>query len=497
MTNYEKLEARFCQHYRLGELRSIAQWDEAVIMPVGASAARGRSLAELSLILQNLISAGEIGAWLNTAEQEVATLGPWAVANLAEMRRIYIENTVVPADLNQRLVVARMHCEQQWRQCRAENNWPALLPSLQEVLNLSREMLGILARQEGLPLYDTALRFYAKGLNSGIVENLFTELKTFLPELTAQVVERQRAEKTEYPQGHFPVASQKALALELMALVGFNMKHGRLDESHHPFCGGTSRDVRITTRYAESEFLTSLMGVLHETGHALYEQNLPTTWIEQPVGAACGMAIHESQSLLMEMQVVRSREFLQFAAPYIRKHFTAHVQNPQSLETENLVRLVTRVRPGLIRVDADEVTYPAHIILRYEIERDLLEDRWPLAELPHVWNEKMQSYLGLTTVNNNKNGCMQDVHWPSGAWGYFPAYTFGAVIAAQLFATAEKTTPGLRGQIRAGNFSTLQAWLRENIWQQGSRWDTLQLVNAAAGPLSASYFRQHLTTRYL
>ena len=315
-------------------------------------------------------------------------------------------------------------------------------------------------------------------------------------QLIDKVVDKQSREKVLIPEGHFPMGAQKALGLELMAAVGFDSNRGRLDESHHPFCGGNPRDVRITTRYSEGEFLSSLMGVLHETGHALYEQNLPPEWVEQPAGQACGMAIHESQSLLMEMQVVRSPDFLTFAAPLIRKHMGSHAKNPQSLSDENLIQLVARVQRGFIRVDADEVTYPAHVILRFEIERDLLEDRWPLYELPAVWNEKMKSYLGLSTEGDFKNGCMQDVHWPSGGWGYFPAYTFGAVIAAQLYSTIQVARPTVRGEIQRGDFSGLQGWLREKIWSQGSRMNTLELVESAAGPLSTAAFRKHLDARY-
>ncbi|MGZ3722927.1 MAG: carboxypeptidase M32, partial [Bdellovibrionales bacterium] len=410
MTSYQKLEARFRQHSRLKELRAISQWDEAVVMPTGSSESRGQALAELSSILQNLICAEEVGEWIEGASSE--ELGPWQKANLAEIKREYIFNTAVPVELNQKLVVAIMRSEQAWRKMRGENNWKAFQPHLQEVLLLTREMLGEVSRRLDLSLYDSALTMYSKGLNTQIVDKLFGELKSFLPALIPQVVERQKREVLLVPEGKFPMAAQKALGLELMARVGFDFERGRLDESHHPFCGGTPRDVRITTRYSENEFVSSLMGVLHETGHALYEQNQSAEWVEQPVGAACGMAIHESQSLLMEMQVSRSAEFLEFAAPLIRKHMGPFVSNLKSLETENLVKLVSRVKPGFIRVDADEVTYPSHIILRFEVERDLLEDKWALSELPDVWNQKMKSYLGLSTEGNYKDGCMQDVHWP-------------------------------------------------------------------------------------
>lgn len=495
MNNYEKLEARFRQHSRLKELRAISQWDEAVVMPTGGGEARANALAELSSILQNLLCASEVGDWIGAAESE--SLSPWQKANLTEIKREYFFNTVVPVELNQKLVVAIMRSEQAWRKLRGENNWKAFQPHLQEVLNLTREMLSVLAKQLDLSLYDTALTMYSKGLNTKVIDGLFGELKAFLPAMVQKVVEKQKSEKLLVPQGKFPMAAQKALGLELMKAVGFDMNHGRLDESHHPFCGGTPRDVRITTRYSETEFVSSLMGVLHETGHALYEQNLPVEWVEQPVGNACGMAVHESQSLLMEMQVVRSREFLEFAAPLIRKHLGAFVSDPKSLDAENLTKLVSRVKADYIRVEADEVTYPAHVILRYEIERDMLEDRWPLSELPAVWDAKMKAYLGLSTLGNDKDGCMQDVHWPAGLIGYFPAYTFGAVIAAQLFAKVGTVHPGVRDEIGRGNFSGLQSWLRENIWHQGSRFDTLQLVERAAGPLSASAFRAHLERRYL
>lgn len=493
MTNYQRLEARFRQINRLSDVRSIIGWDEAVVMPEGASPYRNEAMAELGLLIQNLVSSPDVGEWIAGAE----VTGEWQRANLREMKRIYIENTAVPAELNQRFTVARMNCEQQWRKLRGENDWKTFLPYLQEVLNLARQVVGELRKHNDLSVYDTAQSMFSPGLSTAAVEKMFGELKTFLPGMIQEVAAKQAREKCIQPEGVFPMAAQKALGLELMAAVGFSFKNGRLDESHHPFCGGNPRDVRITTRYNDNEFVSSLMGVLHETGHALYEQHLPEDWLTQPVGAACGMSIHESQSLFMEMQVCRSREFLTFAAPLIRKHMAPFVKNPESLETENLLKLVSRVKPGFIRVDADEVTYPAHIIMRFEIERDLMEDKWPLAELPAVWNDKMKSYLGLSTLGDDKNGCMQDVHWPSGSFGYFPAYTFGAIIAAQLMAKMQGDLPNVRSDISSGKFETVRGWLNEKVWSQGTRLHTLETVENAAGPLSAAAFRKHLETRYL
>ena len=496
MNSYEKLEARFLKISRLNDIRNISQWDEAVMMPAGASPGRNEALAELAAIIQELSIRKEIGDWIADARQ--LSLNDWQKANLREMHRVYVEQTAIPTDLNRRLVVARMNCEQKWRTLRAENDWKGFYPYLNELLELTREMLGRLGEVLNLSPYDAALGMFSPGLNTETVRALFGEIRQFLPQMIQDSVELQKMQPFIAPRGRFPMAAQKALGQELMQRVGFATSNGRLDESHHPFCGGTSRDVRITTRYNNDEFVSSLMGVLHETGHGLYEQNLPEKWLGQPVGAACGMSIHESQSLFMEMQICRSAEFVNFAAPSIRKHLGQYVDNPESLHADNLVRLLSRVSPGLIRVDADEVTYPAHIILRFEIESALLTGSLKLSDLPEAWDEKMKQLLGLSTSGNDKNGCMQDVHWPSGSFGYFPAYTFGAVIAAQLFVEMQKALPNARAQIAQGDFAQLQSWLRDRVWSQGSRLQTLDLVKSASGrALSTQDFHAHLKRRYL
>ncbi len=465
------------------------------MMPTGSGDARANSLAELGSVIQTLICAPEVGEWIEGAQLE--KLDSWQQANLREIKKVYLENTAIPVELNQRLTIANMKSQAAWRELRAKNNWRDLVPLMKESLGLQREALGVLSQQFGLSIYDTALSLYSPGLNTETVERLFGDLNQFLPSLVSQVVEKQKLKPVEIPQGRFPMAAQKALGLELMQLLGYDLNRGRLDESHHPFCGGSTNDVRITTRYNESDFVSALMGVLHETGHAIYEQNRPQEWIEQPVGGACGMAIHESQSLLMEMQVSRSREFLEFAAPVIRKHLAKSVENPTSLEADNLARLVSQVEPGLIRVDADEMTYPAHVILRFEIERALLDGSLPLEDLPAVWNEKMKRSLGLSTLGNDKDGCMQDVHWPAGLWGYFPAYTFGAVIAAQLFAAARAKHPTIGQNIARGDFNLLQGWLRQTVWSKGSFLPTLELVEQASGTLSTAAFKAHIQKRYV
>lgn len=282
--------------------------------------------------------------------------------------------------------------------------------------------------------------------------------------------------------------------MRLMERIGFDFAYGRLDISAHPFCGGIPDDVRITTRYSENDFARSLMGVLHETGHALYQRGLPVEWRLQPVGRARGMAMHESQSLLLEMQVCRSRAFLTYAAPLIREAFGG--DGPE-WDTEALYRRQIRVRRGFIRVDADEVTYPAHVILRYRLERAMIAGDLGPSELTDAWAAAMREMVGVVP-DNDREGCLQDIHWYDGNWGYFPTYTLGALIAAQLFEAAQRDLPDLMKAIAEGEFAPLLGWVRERVHSKGSLWSTGELVEAATGrPLETASFERHLRDRYL
>ena len=297
------------------------------------------------------------------------------------------------------------------------------------------------------------------------------------------------------PEGKFSSAKQKALGLEVMKMLQFDFNHGRLDESMHPFCGGIPSDVRITTRYDENEFAQSLMGIIHETGHARYEQGLPKSLSGLPSGEARSMGIHESQSLFFEMQIGRSDSFIAHLANYAAKHFDGH--NPELFSQENFYKLYTRVKKDFIRVDADELTYPAHVILRYEIERDLINGKIKHTDVPELWNNKMQTYLGLSTEGNYRNGCMQDIHWTDGAFGYFPSYTLGAMYAAQFMASMQKSVD-VDAAIQSGDLSPIFSWLSDNIWSKGSLLTTDELVKQATGEtLNTAHFQNHLRSRYL
>jgi carboxypeptidase Taq len=475
---------------------AILGWDEAVMMPRGGGEARADAMATLEGLIHELSVAPHVNELIGRAREE--ELDAHGQAGLREIERTYRRATRLPQALVEAQTRARLHCEQAWRVQRKANDWLGHLPLLEEVIRLKREEAQILCDDLGTSAYDALMDAFEPGMRSSRIELLFDELAAFLSSALPRVIEHQAREPVHTPRGPFPIAAQRELGLCLMQKVGFDFERGRLDTSHHPFCGGVPEDIRMTTRYSEQDFVQSLMGVLHETGHAKYEQNLPNDKLE-PVGHARSMGIHESQSLFQEMQICRSRAFLEFAAPHIRSAFESQAAaQPEAFSVENLTRLYTRVSRGKIRVDADEVTYPLHVILRYRIERGLVEGELRVRDIPELWNEQMQRLLGISTVGDYRDGCMQDVHWPSGALGYFPSYTLGALIAAQLFEAADEKLNCLDAQIARGDFADLNDFLTARIWSLGSSLQTDELIEqATSAPLGASAFMRHIERRYL
>lgn len=489
---YQSLVKTFQRLSRFSHLSAIAGWDMFTMMPPGGSAARGEALAELGVLQHQILTDKKVGEWLRNALQE--ELNDVEQANLREMTRQYEQAALLPESLVEAKSLVGSRCEHAWRSQRPANDWQGFADNLREVVKLSREEAQIRAAAKGCSRYDALLDIFEPDMTSTRLDVLFADLKSWLPTLLEKVVEKQAQTPLLEPQGPFPIADQRELGLEAMRVLGFDFDGGRLDISAHPFCGGVPQDVRITTRYNENDLLSALFGVIHETGHARYEQNLPRNWIDQPIALARSTAIHESQSLFFEMQLGRSEAFLQRLLPTVRRYFG---EQP-AFSRDNFIAWNQRVKPGFIRVDADEVSYPAHVILRYEIERALIDGDIEVDDIPALWDEKMQHWLGLSTTGNYRDGCMQDIHWTDGGFGYFPSYTLGAMYAAQLMASARRALPQLESDIANGNFTALFDWLRQNIWQHGSRFSTSQLITQATGEdLNIRYFREHLTSRYL
>lgn len=493
MKNYNELKNIFKRISDLEHISAITFWDAACMMPSGGGDARAEAMATLKALQHSMLTDPKIDELIDKATSELLE-DDWDTANLQKMQRLYFNATCLPQNLVEAKAKASMQSEQAWRILRKDNNWHEFLPLLENTFSLVKKAAVIHAEKRNMSTYDVLLDEYSPDITQTLIDPIFNKLKDFLPNFLDKVLEAQTSIKLFDIQGSYPISKQKALGLTLMQTIGFDFNHGRLDISHHPFCGGVPQDVRVTTRYNENEFITSAMAICHETGHAMYEQGLPIKWIDQPVGAPLGMSIHESQSLLVEMQACRSREFMDF----LSQHVMATFGTQKEFTSENLYNLYTHVKRDYIRVDADEVTYPLHIILRYEIEKALFNDEIEIKDLPEIWDQKMQQYLGLSTKNNYKDGVMQDVHWPSGIFGYFPAYSLGALVAAQLFNKAKKSHPNILTNLVHGDFTVLINWLREKIHKNASKLTFHSLIQNATGEeLNPDYFIKHLEERYI
>ena len=491
---YTRLTDRFARIATIGEASAVLGWDAASMMPPGGGPARGDQLAVLAGLAHAQLIAPETADDLAAAET-AAGLDDWQQANLQRMRHAHTRATVLPGDLVEAQARANSACEKIWRDARRDNNFAAVRPALDEVMNLTRQQAAALAGALNLSRYDALMDGYQRGITAADVAPVFRDYEAFLRDALPRVEERQaRAPAPIRPQGPFPASAQEALCRRLSAQAGLEPTHSRLDRSAHPFCGGTPTDVRITTRYDEADFTTSLMGVLHETGHALYERGLPTAYARQPVGESAGMAAHESQSLIMEMQACRSIPFLTWLGPQLEAAFGA----PAAAYTpENLRRTFHHVERGLIRVDADEMTYPAHVILRFRLEQALVTGDLAIKDLQGAWNDGLHALLGVTPPDDTL-GCLQDIHWYDGAIGYFPSYTLGAMAAAQLMAAARRAAPGIDAALEHGDLGPLVGWLRTNVHAHGNRLGFNDLLRAATGkPLDPADFQAHLTARYL
>jgi carboxypeptidase Taq len=478
MTPYDRLAARFSRLATLSEVSEMLGWDAAAIMPPGGADARGDQLAVLAGVAHGMLTAPEMADDLASAETPDDS---WHAANLDLMRQSHARATALPADLVEAQARANSSCERAWRDARANSDFAAVAPYLKEVIGLVRERAAALSARLGLAPYDALMDGFQRGITASDVEPVFERVEKFLADALPRVEARQ-------------ARSPAPIKLSSIAGAGLDFAHARLDRSLHPFCGGIPTDVRITTRYNETDPAPAMLGVLHETGHALYERGLPLHWARQPVGMAAGMAAHESQSLIIEMQACRSDPYLGWLSNELVATFKG--QGP-AWAPSNLARLWRRVERGHIRVDADEMTYPAHVIVRFRLERALISGDLSVADLPGAWADGMQHLLGITPPDD-RNGCLQDIHWYEGLFGYFPAYTLGAMAAAQLMAAARSALPDLDRALAQGDLSPLVGWLNTHVHAHGSRLGFNDLLEAATGrKLDPRDFEAHLTTRYL
>lgn len=491
---YKQLEQEWKRLHAFRGALSLLRWDAAVMMPRGSADVRGEQLAALETEYHALLTAPRITRLLDRAQASTQGLADWQIANLREMRRQRDHAIATPVSLISRLAKATSRAEVQWLEARQQGKYELFAGHLEEVVNLVRDKAALLGQALNLAPYDALVDEFSPGIGTTDIDSMFKALSRRMPTMIREVIALQDRHPPLPIIGSFPRGKQKSLVVEVMKAIGFPFDRGRLDESEHAFTEGVPGDIRVTTRFDTTDVFTGLLGALHETGHAMYDLGLPKDLRDQPVGQDRGMALEESQSLLIEMIVCRSHPFVQYLKPLFEKHFG--VSGPE-WEVDNLYAHLTRVRRSLIRVDADELTYPLHIMLRYELEKKLLSGELAVRDLPAAWNAGMEQRFGIRP-SNDAQGCLQDIHWAVGSFGYFPSYALGAVIAAQLYESLRSAVPELDEQLARGEFTGLFGWLREHVHGVGAKVNVQELLKAATGkPLSATSFLRHLEGRYL
>ena len=491
---YKQLEQEFKRLHSFRGALSLLRWDAAVMMPRGSADVRGEQLAALETEYHAVLTSPRITRLLDRAQANAQGLSDWQLANLREMRRQRDHAIATPVALISRFARATSRAEVQWLTARQQGRFESFAPYLEEVVSLVRDKAALLGQALNLAPYDALVDEFSPGMTSQDIDAVFKMLSRRLPGLIREAIALQEGQPLLALNGKFPPGKQRALALEIMKAIGFPFDRGRLDESEHPFTEGVPGDIRVTTRFDSADLFSGLLGALHETGHAMYDLGLPQEWRDQPVGRDRGMALEESQSLLLEMLVCRGRPFVRYLTPLLEKHFG--VAGPE-WDRENLYAHLTRVRRGLIRVDADELTYPLHVLLRYELEKQLLSGDLAVRDLPEAWNSGMEQRLGIRP-QNDADGCLQDIHWAVGSFGYFPSYALGAVIAVQLYESLRGEVSDLDGQIARGDFSGLFGWLRAHVHGLGAKVSAHELLREATGKaLSAAPFLRYLEGKYL
>ena len=491
---YEQLEQEFRRLHAFRGALSLLRWDAAVMMPRGSADVRGEQLAALETEHHALLTTPKVARLLERAEAGASQLEDWPLANLHEMRRQRDHAIATPPSLIARLAKATSRAEVYWVEAKTANDFKILAPHLEEVVHLVRDKAALLGQARGLAPYDALVDGFTPGISTADIDTIFKALSRKLPSLINEAIEVQAANPPIALSGKFSVSRQRSLSTDVLKALGFPFERGRLDESEHPFTEGVPGDIRVTTRFDLSDPFSGLLGAIHETGHAMYDLGLPMQWRDQPVGRDRGLALEESQSLLFEMNLCRSRSFVKYLRPLLEKYL--QVTGPEWDEV-NLYRHLIRVRRSLIRMDADELTYPVHIMLRYELEKKILEGSLPVADLPEAWNANLEQRLNIRP-NGDVEGCLQDIHWAVGHFGYFPSYALGAVIAGQLNEAMRAAMPALDEEVAAGHFNGVMDWLRDNVHGVGARLPIQELIKQATGkPLTAAAYLRYLEAKYL
>ncbi|MCU4751901.1 carboxypeptidase M32 [Halobacteria archaeon AArc-curdl1] len=491
LEGYDELETRIERITNVGNAAGVLRWDQEVIMPEGGTPARAKQLSTLSSLSHELLTEDRTGELLETLEGDEVSLSGDQKAVVREVRRQYDRATSVPQELVEEISETTSNAHPTWMEAREKDDFSIFEPTLEKLVELKKEYAAHIDPDEDP--YAVLFAEYEPYLDLETAESVLEELRDELVPLLEAIDESDADIETDAFAGTFDDDDQEALARDVLDSLGYDWERGRLDTAPHPFSSGTQFDARVTTRFDESDLLGSITSTIHEFGHANYTLGLPDEGYGTPLGEARDLTVHESQSRLWENHIGRSRPFWEHFLPIARERFPEleNVTAEEAYQSANQV-----YDDNLIRVEADELTYHLHIVVRFEIERDLIAGDLDVADVPEAWNDKYEEYLGVRP-ETDAEGCLQDIHWSHGSFGYFPTYSLGSVLAAQLYAAAEAELGDLEERTRAGEFEDLNDWLREVIHAHGKRYTTPELVEHSTGePYMAEYFIDYVTTKY-
>lgn len=474
----------------LSSTAATLSWDQEVMLPPGGADWRSRQLALLAELAHARAVDPRFGEWLASCESDPT----WAAANpdlratVRELRRDHDRQLRLPATLVAELARVESLAQHAWAKARAASDFAAFRPWLEQMVALQQQKAACL-KQDQATAWDALADQFEPGMNAAALRPLFAELRPKLSGWLQRLSDQSLAPKGAFARVEFAEERQQAFVRAVLQAIGFDFERGRLDRSAHPFCTGLGGDVRLTTRFHRDNVLDALGSTMHEGGHGLYEQGLPLEHLGTPLGEAVSLGIHESQSRLWENQVGRSSGFWQWCKPIARQHLGAWVDAFSHFE---IYRDANLAKASLIRVEADETSYNLHVMVRFELEQLLLTGELPVADLPAAWNQRYRDYLGIE-VPDDRRGCLQDVHWSCGLFGYFPTYTLGNLYSAQFFAAAERDLGPQQDNFARGEFAPLRQWLRQHIHQHGRRYQPAELCERATGqPLSSAPFLNYL-----
>lgn len=486
----KKLKDKLMELAHLGSTLGFLGWDEQVMMPREATSFRAETNAYLSGLYHK--------KFLELNEENLLDKLHKMYDNLEEDDQIIVKETLrnynrtknIPTHLVEKLSQLTTEAHTVWIKAREKNDFTIFAPILERIVDLKIQEANYIGYKKSP--YDALLNDFERDVSSEDLTMIFAKLKGFLIPFVKKISESKA--KTEHLQGDFSINQQQNFSRILAEKIGFNFAAGRLDASTHPFTSGTNpKDVRITTRYDKVDLMQSIMSTIHETGHALYEQGLPIRHFGNPLGESLSYGIHESQSMLWEKRIGTSKEFWMFFYPQLKKHFGKSLSN---FTLDQFYRFINIIEPSLIRTEADEATYCLHIIVRFELERDLIEQKIRVSNLRDLWNQKMHEYLGVT-VPDDTRGALQDVHWSGGAFGYFPSYALGNLYSAQIYSTARKKIHNFDELIVNGDFSPILLWLQNNIFCMGKRHTPAELIKKITGEEpNPQFFFNYLEEKY-